>query len=40
MPRKYRQAGYQDSDPRDEWRETLDKGRGLFAALAGREDEQ
>ena len=29
-----------DSDPRAEWRETLDKGRGLFAALSGREDEQ
>jgi para-aminobenzoate synthetase component 1 len=26
------------SDPHEEWRETLDKGRGLFAALAGRED--
>jgi anthranilate/para-aminobenzoate synthase component I len=26
------------SDPHDEWRETLDKGRGLFAALCGRED--
>jgi para-aminobenzoate synthetase component 1 len=26
------------SDPEAEWRETLDKGRGLFAALAGRED--
>jgi para-aminobenzoate synthetase component 1 len=26
------------SDPVEEWRETLDKGRGLFAALAGRED--
>ncbi len=26
------------SDPVDEWRETLDKGKGLFAALAGRED--
>ncbi len=27
------------SDPRAEWRETLDKGRGLFAALSGREDD-
>ena len=27
------------SDPHDEWRETLDKGRGLFKALAGREDD-
>jgi len=27
------------SDPREEWRESLDKGRGLFAALCGREDE-
>jgi para-aminobenzoate synthetase component 1 len=26
------------SDPVEEWRETLTKGRGLFAALAGRED--
>jgi para-aminobenzoate synthetase component 1 len=26
------------SEPVAEWRETLDKGRGLFAALAGRED--
>ncbi|MDF1701601.1 MAG: anthranilate synthase component I family protein, partial [Planctomycetota bacterium] len=26
------------SDPHDEWRETLDKGRGLFAALCGQED--
>jgi anthranilate/para-aminobenzoate synthase component I len=26
------------SDPDAEWRETLVKGRGLFAALAGRED--
>lgn len=26
------------SDPHDEWRETLDKGRGLYAALCGRED--
>jgi para-aminobenzoate synthetase component 1 len=26
------------SDPHEEWRETLDKGRGLFAALCGRED--
>ncbi len=26
------------SDPRAEWRETLDKGRGLFAALCGEED--
>ena len=26
------------SDPHDEWRETLDKGRGLYAALSGRED--
>ena len=26
------------SDPHEEWRETLDKGRGLFAALAGCED--
>lgn len=26
------------SDPRAEWRETLDKGRGLYAAVAGRED--
>lgn len=26
------------SDPREEWRETVDKGRGLFAALAGQED--
>jgi anthranilate/para-aminobenzoate synthase component I len=28
------------SDPREEWRETLDKGRGLFKALADREDLQ
>ena len=27
------------SDPHDEWRETLDKGRGLFAALSGHEDD-
>jgi para-aminobenzoate synthetase component 1 len=27
------------SDPKAEWRETLDKGRGLFAALCGQEDE-
>lgn len=27
------------SDPHDEWRETLDKGRGLFAALCGEEDD-
>jgi len=27
------------SDPHAEWRETLDKGRGLFAALSGREDD-
>ena len=27
------------SDPREEWRESLDKGRGLFAALCGQEDE-
>ena len=26
------------SDDHDEYRETLDKGRGLFAALCGRED--
>ncbi len=26
------------SDPHDEWRETLDKGRGLYHALCGRED--
>jgi para-aminobenzoate synthetase component 1 len=26
------------SEPEAEWRETLDKGRGLFAALSGRED--
>ena len=26
------------SQPEEEWRETLDKGRGLFAALAGCED--
>jgi len=26
------------SDAHEEWRETLDKGRGLFAALSGRED--
>lgn len=27
------------SDAHAEWRETLDKGRGLFAALCGREDD-
>jgi anthranilate/para-aminobenzoate synthase component I len=27
------------SDPHEEWRETLAKGRGLFAALCGAEDE-
>ncbi len=27
------------SDPREEWRETLDKGRGLYHALCGEEDE-
>ena len=27
------------SDPHDEWRESLDKGRGLYAALCGEEDE-
>jgi len=26
------------SDPHDEWRESLDKGRGLYAALCGEED--
>jgi para-aminobenzoate synthetase component 1 len=28
------------SDPLEEWRETLTKGAGLYAALAGREDGQ
>ncbi|MDJ0974433.1 MAG: anthranilate synthase component I family protein [Planctomycetota bacterium] len=44
---KHRTASYRvgggitlRSDPHAEWRETLDKGRGLFAALSGREDEQ
>ena len=27
------------STPHDEWRESLDKGRGLFAALCGEEDD-